>query len=261
MLGQALMAAALTVDGSRSVHSLHAYFLRPGDKNAPIVYDVDRIRDGGSFTTRRVVAIQHGQPIFNFAASFHRGEAGFEHQEAMPDIAGPAGLSTQKDGWSRSRDVLPQRMLARLDIESPIEIRPLEVLDPIDPPQREPQFDAWLRAIDRLPDDPLLHQAMLAYASDFGLLHSAMLPHRCSFFDPRMQIASIDHAMWFHGQFRMDEWLVHRSASPFAGAGRGFCRGSIFTEDGRLVASTAQEGLLRIRTPRQGADQPDPARQ
>ncbi len=249
VLGQALMAAALTVDSARSVHSLHAYFLRPGDKKARIVYDVDCIRDGGSFTTRRVVAIQHGQPIFNFAASFHIREPGFEHLAEMPPVPGPEGLSGQQESWARARDRLPERMRARLDIELPIEIRPVEDLDPVNPPPQAPVFDTWFRAVDRLPDDPVLHQAMLAYASDYGLLRPSMLPHGKTFLEPDMQVASLDHAMWFHGDFRMDDWLIHRTDSPFAGGARGFCRGSIFTRDGRLVASTAQEGLIRQRAP------------
>ncbi len=247
VLGQALMAAAMTVDADRSVHSLHAYFLRPGDKNAKIVYDVDCIRDGGSFTTRRVVAIQHGQAIFNFAASFHHSEPGFEHRAEMPASAGPQGLASQFEGWDQLRDRLPERMQARLDIEPAIEIRPLEKIHPIDPPPSPPQFDCWMRAVDRLPDDPVLHHAMLAYASDYGLLRPAMLPHGRSFLDPDMQVASLDHAMWFHGEFRMDDWLLYRTESPFAGGGRGFCRGSIYSQDGRLIASTAQEGLIRLK--------------
>ncbi len=248
VLGQALMAAALTVDKTRSVHSLHAYFLRPGDKNARIVYDVDCIRDGGSFTTRRVVAIQHGRPIFNLAASFHIREPGFEHLAEMPPVPGPEGLIDQLETWTRARDRLPERMQARLGIKLAIEIRPVIELDPINPPPHAPVFDAWMRAVDRLPDDPILHQAMLAYASDYGLLRPSMLPHGRTFLEPGMQVVSLDHAMWFHGDFRMDDWLIHRTDSPFAGGARGFCRGSIFTRDGRLIASTAQEGLVRQRS-------------
>ena len=253
VLGQALMAAALTVDRSRSVHSLHAYFLRPGDKNARIVYDVDCIRDGGSFTTRRVVAIQHGQPIFNFAASFHHREPGFEHRSDTEPPHGPDGLPNQRELWERDRHRLPPRLLQRMEAGQAIEIRPLEALDAFAPAPRPPRYDSWLRASDRLPDDPVLHQAMLAYASDFGLLRSALLPHGLSFLDRRLQPASLDHAMWFHGEFRMDEWLFYATESPFAGGARGFCRGTVHTRDGRLVASVAQEGLLRLRddtTPR-----------
>lgn len=249
VLGQALMAAALTVDASRSVHSLHAYFLRPGDKNARIVYHVDCIRDGGSFTTRRVVAIQHGRPIFNFAASFHVSEPGFEHRSDRPaDGPGPEGLVNQQALWERDRDRLPPRLLQRLQTEQAIEIRPVQAVDPFVNEPHPPRYDSWLRASDRLPDDPVLHQAMLAYASDFGLLRPALLPHGLSFLDSRLQAASLDHAMWFHGPFRMDEWLHYATESPFAGGARGFSRGTLHTRDGRLVASVAQEGLLRLRT-------------
>ncbi|MGE5866455.1 MAG: acyl-CoA thioesterase [Rhizobacter sp.] len=247
VLGQALMAAALTVEGTRSVHSLHAYFLRPGDKNAKIVYDVERIRDGGSFTTRRVVAIQHGQPIFNFAASFHVHEEGPVHRAPMPDVPGPDGLISDLELRRRHLDRLPARLRAVLHAETAIEIRQIDPLDPIDPPVRPPRNDAWFRAADRLPDDPVLHQAMLAYSSDFGLLRSALMPHGLSFFKGNVQGVSLDHAMWFHDTFRMDEWLLYVTDSPAAGGARGFCRGSIFTQDGRLVVSVAQEGLMRVQ--------------
>lgn len=247
VLGQALMAAALTVEGDRRVHSLHAYFLRPGDKKARIVYDVERIRDGGSFSTRRVVAIQHGQPIFNFAASFHIPENGPVHRNRMPDTPGPDGLITTLEWRRQHADRLPERVRKVLGSESAIEIRPVDPLDPIDPPIREAHSNAWFRAADRLPDDPVLHQAMLAYASDFGLLRAALMPHGLSFFKGNVQGVSLDHAMWFHDDFRADEWLLYETESPAAGGARGFCRGSIFTQDGRLVVSVAQEGLMRTQ--------------
>jgi len=248
VLGQALMAAALTVEKDRSVHSLHAYFLRPGDKAAKIVYDVDRIRDGGSFTTRRVVAIQHGQPIFNLAASFHRREEGPSHQAAMPGVPGPDGLPSDHELRQKMIDRLPERMRAVLHAETAIEIRQLHPLDPLDPAISPPHNDSWFRASDRLPDDPVLHQAMLAYSSDFGLLRAALMPHGLSFFQRNVQGVSLDHAMWFHDSFRMDEWLLYSTDSPAAGGARGFCRGSVYTQDGRLVASVAQEGLMRVLT-------------
>jgi len=247
VLGQALMAAALTVDTARRAHSLHAYFLRPGDKNARIVYDVDRIRDGGSFTTRRVVAIQHGQAIFNLQASFQVEEAGCHHADAMPPAQGPEGLVSDNELRRQYAQQLPERMRAVLHAETAIEIRQLEPLDPIDPPIRPPRNNSWMRASSHLPDDPVLHQAMLAYASDFGLLRSALMPHGLSFFKGNLRVASLDHAMWFHDVFRMDEWLLYVTESPAAGNARGFCRGSVFTQDGRLVASVAQEGLMRPR--------------
>ncbi|HEX3140222.1 MAG TPA: acyl-CoA thioesterase II [Rhizobacter sp.] len=245
VLGQALMAAALTVEPDRSVHSLHAYFLRPGDKEAKIVYDVDRIRDGGSFTTRRVVAIQHGQPIFGFAASFHVKEEGARHQAAMPQVPPPDGLESMHDLRRKHIDRMPERIRALLLAETAIDIRPCDPFDPFDPPQREPLNNSWFRADDRLPDNPVLHQAMLAYSSDFGLLHAALLPHQLSFMNGSVKGVSLDHAMWFHDSFRMDEWLLYATDSPAASGARGFCRGSIFTQDGRLVASVAQEGLMR----------------
>ncbi|KQV82932.1 acyl-CoA thioesterase II [Rhizobacter sp. Root1221] len=252
VLGQALMAAALTVEGSRTVHSLHAYFLRPGDKHARIVYDVDRIRDGGSFTTRRVVAIQHGQPIFNFAASFHVPEDGPSHRAGMPQVPGPEGLTSDLELRRQHIHKLPERLRAVLHAETAIEIRQVVPLDPFDPPVAPPRNDAWFRAVDRLPDDPVLHQAMLAYSSDFGLLRSALMPHGMSFMKGNLQVVSLDHAMWFHEPFRMDEWMLYTTDSPFAGNARGFCRGSIFTQDGRLIASVAQEGLMRA-TPLPGS--------
>jgi acyl-CoA thioesterase II len=250
VLGQALMAAARTVDPARRVHSLHAYFLRPGDKNARIVYDVDRIRDGGSFTTRRVVAIQHGQPIFNFAASFHVREEGVAHAGAMPSVPGPEGLASEwelRQAWLHK---VPEALRGVLHAETAIEIRPVQPLDAFNPPPAAPRNDAWLRAADRLPDDPLLHQAMLAYSSDFGLLRPALMPHGLSFYKGNVQVVSLDHAMWFHDDFRMDDWLLYATESPWAGGARGFSRGQIYARDGRLVASVAQEGLMRMAAPR-----------
>ena len=250
VLGQALMAAALTVEPGRSIHSLHAYFLRPGDETAKIVYDVDRIRDGGSFTTRRVVAIQHGQPIFNFAASFHVHEEGPQHQAVMPTVAGPEGLANFTELRQQYGDRFAERGRTMLHAETAIEIRPCTAWDPFNPPIHEPRNDAWFRASDRLPDEPVLHQAMLAYSSDFGLLSSALLPHGLSFMNGSVQGVSLDHAMWFHDRFRMDEWLLYATESPAARGARGFCRGSLFTQDGRLIASVAQEGLMRPQPPK-----------
>ena len=249
VLGQAVMAAGRTVQG-RSLHSLHAYFLRPGDKHAPIVYEVDRIRDGGSFTTRRVVAVQHGQAIFGFAASFHAPEPGPSHHAAMPDVPPPealldmAQLRLQRPGHAQEPHRVP------LHDDMPVEIRPVEVVHPYRPEPHPPWAHWWMRAADRLPDDPLLHQAMLAYASDFGFVRTAMLPHALSFYQSNVQAVSLDHAMWFHGDFRFDEWMLHATDSPAAQAARGFVRGSLFTADGRLVASAAQEGLMRLKRPR-----------
>lgn len=231
VLGQALMAAARTVDNGHAAHSLHGYFLRPGDKKAPIVYDVDRIRDGGSFTTRRVMAIQHGEAIFHMSASFHRHEAGVEHQGAMPQVPGPDSLQEQ----------------TRQPLSLPIDFRFADGRPPLGQGVSPPKGQTWMRTVDRLPDDPLLHQAMLAYASDYSLLGVAMQPHGLDFRKPNVQGVSLDHAMWFHRDFRMDDWLLYDTDSPSAAGARGFCRGSVYSLDGRLVASVAQEGLVRVR--------------
>ena len=249
VLGQALAAAARTVEEGRGVHSLHAYFLRPGDKRAPIVYDVDRIRDGSSFTTRRVVAIQHGRPIFNMSASFQVFEDGAEHADEMPDVPGPEGLTPESELLAAVIARLPEKVRSAYERVRPIEIRPVTRFDPLAPAARPPLFTAWVRAADPLPDSPVLHQAMLAYTSDFYLLHAALLPHAMSFFDPALHIASLDHAMWFHRPFRMDDWLLYVTESPSASNARGLCRGRFFTRDGRLVASTMQEGLIRLSPP------------
>ena len=232
VLGQALMAAARTVDG-HAAHSLHGYFLRAGDKAAPIVYDVDRIRDGASFTMRRVVAIQHGKTIFHMSASFHRREEGVSHQRPMPEVPPPEGLTA--------------RAGARVRSERPIEFRHVDARDPVTAGPRPPVSQIWLRTAAALPDDPLLHQAMLAYASDYSLLGVAMQPHGLAFRQPGVQAVSLDHAMWFHRDFRCDDWLLYQADSPSAEHARGFCRGSLFARDGRLVASVAQEGLIRVR--------------
>lgn len=256
VLGQALMSAAITVEAARGVHSLHAYFLRPGDKNARIVYDVERIRDGGSFTTRRVVAIQHGRPIFNFAASFHVKEPGPKHQQPMAQVVGPEGLASDRELRRRIIGRLPEERQAAAKTEGAIDFRHVDPYDPLAPTPGPSLRHTWMRIADRMPDDPILHRAALAYASDFGLLQSAMIPHGLSFMQPSLQVASLDHAMWFHDDFRADEWLLYEMESPAAGGARGFCRGTFHTQDGRLVASVAQEGLIRMRGPAPAA-QPD----
>ncbi len=241
VLGQAIAAASRTVEG-RIAHSMHAYFLRPGDKKAPIIYDVERIRDGKSFTTRRVVAIQHGRPIFNTSISFQVKEEGAEHQDRMPDVPGPEGLLNEVELRQARMAANKQGSYQRT---RPIEIREVSPMDPFNPVPAPAEYRAWIRAAEPLPDDPVLHQAMLAYASDFHLLQAAMLPHAISFADPDLHIASLDHAMWFHRDFRMDQWLLYVTDSPSASGSRGLCRGKFFTQDGRLVASAAQEGLIR----------------
>ena len=248
VLGQALSAAARTVPDDRTVHSLHGYFLRRGDVSIPVVYDVDRIRDGRSFTTRRVVGIQKGRAIFNMSASFQISEPGFSHQSSMPtDIPGPEGLlSTRELALQYARD-LPAGIRQRVASERPIDIRPIDPLNPIDPDKRPPRRRLWFRAAGDLPDNPALHQYLLAYASDFNLLQASIMPHGVSWLTPGMQTASLDHAMWFHRPFRMDQWLLYDIDSPSASGARGLARGQFFTRDGQLVASTAQEGLIRRR--------------
>ena len=246
VLGQALSAAYRTVSAERSTHSLHAYFLRMGDAQRPIVYQVDRIRDGKSFTTRRVVALQKGQAIFNMAASFQVEEPGFEHQESPPQqIPGPEGLPSELELAQGVADKIPAVIREKLLCRKPIEIRPVDPINPFSPEKRAPVRYCWLRAIDRMPDEPAVHQYLLAYASDFGLVITSLYPHGHSFWEPDMQVASLDHAMWFHRDFRMDQWLLYIMTSPNANRARGLSSGRIYSQDGKLVASIAQEGLIR----------------
>lgn len=248
VLGQALSAATKTVPEDRHVHSMHAYFLRPGDVSKPIVYDVDRIRDGGSFTTRRVVAIQNGRAIFNLAASFHIDEPGLDHQASMPDVDGPENLRTELELIADKADRLPEKMRERVLAKRPFEIRPIDPVDPFDPEPRPATRRQWFKTTGALSDDMALHRYLLAYASDFGFITTSLLPHARTWLDPKMQVASIDHVMWFHRPFRVDEWLLHCVDSPSASGARGVVRGQVFDRDGVLVASTAQEGLIRPRT-------------
>jgi acyl-CoA thioesterase-2 len=245
VLGQALSAAEQTVADGRTVHSFHSYFLRTGDASHPVVYDVDCIRDGSSFTTRRVVAIQGGRPIFSMAASFQKSEEGFEHQAEKPDAKGPEGLRSETDLARAAADRIPPPLRERALAERPIEVRPVNPQDPLDPDRRPPHRQIWYRAVARLPDEPRIHQYLLAYASDFNFLGTSMQPHGVSWLSPRMQVASLDHAMWFHRPFRFDEWLLYVVDSPSASSARGLVRGQFFTQDGTLVASTMQEGLIR----------------
>ena len=248
VLGQALSAAVQTAPADRHVHSLHAYFLRPGDVSRPIVYDVDRIRDGGSFTTRRVVAIQHGEAIFNLAASFQRVEKGFEHQDEMPSAPAPESLPNELERNAPFAELVRPLLGEQAFRHGPFELRSVGPADhPFNPAPKPPHRLVWLRTIGALPDDPALHHSLLAYASDYAFLGTALLPHGVSWLTPGMQIASLDHVMWFHQPFRVDQWLLHVIDSPVAHGARGLVRGRVFTEDGRLVASTSQEGLVRRR--------------
>jgi acyl-CoA thioesterase-2 len=244
VLGQALQAAYATVDEGRVVHSLHAYFLRRGDFNAPIVYFVDRSRDGQSFSSRRVTAIQHGEQIFNCSASFQQPEPGFEHQLAMPQVPFPEELPVSLAPGSEFLEGLSPR-LRQLVYERPIEFRVVPMAATATLAGAPRQF-LWIRTVDRLPEGDRLHRCLLAYASDFHLLGTALVRHEHSIAKGQLIIASIDHAMWFHRPVRMDEWLLYAADSPSASSARGYTRGSLFTREGVLVASTAQEGLVRV---------------
>ena len=255
VLAQALVAASRTVepgtDGAeRTCHSLHAYFILPGDIQAPIIYEVERLRDGGSFTTRRVTAIQHGRPIFNASLSFHRQEDGYSHQDPAPDVPGPDGLASETDLARTIADQIPEPLRTAVTRDRPIDFHPVDPINPLAPRVRPAQQATWLKATSSLPDDPAIHQAVLAYASDWGLLATALLPHGRSVFEPGIQAASLDHAIWFHRPFRADEWLLYAMEAPCAFGARGFTRGQAFNQSGELVASTAQEGLIRPVKPR-----------
>ncbi len=257
VLGQALSAAQHTVDG-RVAHSLHAYFLRRGDTDAPIVYDVDRARDGGSFSNRRVVAIQHGRPILNLAASFQNPEAGLTHGSEMPDVPPPDGLKDLTEVAADISDKIPVKLRRFMTKKRPFDFRPVDPMN-FDGRRKLPaRKHVWIRAVDALPDDRSLHQSLLAYVSDFELLATSTLPHGLSFTRGNLIMASLDHALWFHREFRMDEWLLYSMDSPNAGYARGYARGQLFTTDGQLVASTSQEGLVRVIDPERGRPRSNP---
>ncbi|MGH8107889.1 MAG: acyl-CoA thioesterase II [Arenimonas sp.] len=246
VLGQALSAAQQTVEDKRAVHSIHAYFLRAGDIEAPIIYHVDRTRDGKSFSVRRVTAIQHGQPIFVLAASFQHDEPGVSHQFHMPEVPMPEDVEPNIAPSAEVMEKLPAKMQRWLSRMGPFEMRPIYPRDEVKPPKRPPYQQVWLRLIDKVDDSPELHRALLAYASDFYLLGTTTFPHGISYYQPNVQMASLDHAMWFHRPFRVDDWLLYSLDSPTAQNARGLARGQFFTREGILVASTAQEGLIRV---------------
>ena len=247
VLGQSLSAMSQTVEDARHVHSMHGYFLRAGDAGLPVVYQVDRVRDGGSFSTRRVTAIQKGQPIFTSSASFQYDEGGFEHQTTMPDVVGPENLPSELDMMRLRAHLIPESMREKLLCAKPIEFRPVVGEDPFNPKVTDPIKYVWFRADGTLPDTPALHKYLLAYASDFGLLTTSLLPHGKGVWQNDMQVASLDHALWFHADLRADDWLLYAMDSPWAGNSRGFSRGSVYNRAGQLVASVTQEGLIRHR--------------
>src|SRR5215471_15322966 len=249
VIGQALVAACRTVENvaERPPHSLHAYFLLAGDPKVPIVYDVDRIRDGRSFTTRRVIAIQHGHAIFSMSVSFHVDEPGLSHQAPMPQVPGPDTLPDDAELRKAVLARMPEPVRRYYERERPIELRPVELDRYLGKPTPEGKFHVWIRAIERLPEEPAIHQCVLAYASDMMLLDAATIPHGRTLFEPTIMAASLDHALWFHRPFRADDWLLYAQDSPSAAGARGFARGTIFAADGTLVASVAQEGMIRER--------------
>jgi acyl-CoA thioesterase II len=245
VLAQSVMAASRTVDEDRPIHSMHGYFILPGDLEAPVVYFVDRLRDGGSFTTRRVTGIQHGRAIFNMSASFHKEEPGPEHQTPMPAVPGPEGLTPEVELLRDMSDRIPEHLRDILTQDRPLDIRPVDPVDPFDPEPRPPIRYVWIRAFGPVPDT-LHHRAMLAYASDYGILSAALQPHGITFRRSNVMVASLDHAIWYHRPFRVDDWLLYAMESPATAGARGFSRGAFYTRDGQLVASVAQEGLVRL---------------
>ncbi len=255
VIGQAMVAASRTVEG-RTPHSLHAYFLLPGDMAAPIVYEVDRIRDGGSFSARRVQAIQHGRPILSMIASFQVAEGGLEHQTTMPEVPPPEALKPTTvliDDWLASAGEVHPRIRASLTRHPAVEFRPVYPWNPLKPDVTLPRQAIWFRIGSALPQDPMLHRCLLAYASDFNLIGTALRPHGRSWYSPDMQVASLDHALWFHRDARVDDWLLYCMDSPSAQSARGMARGLIYDRQGRLIASVAQEGLMRHTTSRRTA--------
>jgi acyl-CoA thioesterase-2 len=248
VIAQGLMAAQNSVPAERIAHSLHAYFMRPGSEDHEIHYRIERDHDGGSFSTRRIVALQQGKPILNMAASFQKLEQGFEHQFEMPEVPPPESLETEREVRLRMAEAIPEAQRAFFLQERAMEHRPCDPRDWIGGTPRQPAIqNIWFKARAALPDDPALHRAILAYASDNWLLGTAALPHNVRWETPGFISASLDHAVWLHDDFRCDEWLLYSCDSPWAGRGRGFNRGSVFTRDGRLVATAAQEGLMRMR--------------
>lgn len=248
VLAQALVASARTVEEDRPLHSMHGYFILPGDLSVPVVYFVERLRDGGSFSTRRVTGIQNGKAIFSMSSSFHRHEEGDEHQTEMPDVPDPESLRPELEQIRERADEIPEAYRAILTQDRALDFRATDGSDPFDVTVREPTRSYWVRAIGPVDDNPVHHQALLAYSSDYGLLDAALRPHAISLRDPNVMVASLDHSIWFHRPVRMDDWMLYVAESPAAGGARGFTRGTFYTRSGQLVASVAQEGLVRRKT-------------
>lgn len=246
VIGQALMAATRTVE-DRFAHSLHGYFIRPGDPSIPIIYEVDPARDGRSFATRRVVAIQHGRPIFTMSASFQIDEDGFDHQMDMTEVPQPENLPSEAELKAKIIDQMPEHIRKFWQRQRPIELRPVTPRDYLNPGKLPPQQNIWIRTTSKAPDDRAINQCILAYASDLTLIDTSLLPHGRSFLDRKVQTASLDHSIWFHRKFTLDDWVLYAQDSPSSSGARGFSRGSIYDRAGRLIASTAQEGLIRLR--------------
>ncbi|MDC0611349.1 acyl-CoA thioesterase II [Vibrio sp.] len=247
VIGQALSASRYTVPEDRTVHSMHCYFLYPGDPEKPIIYDVDKLRDGRSFSTRRVKAIQNGRPIFYLTASYHGDTPGFEHQNTMPNIPGPENYSSERELIESVAHLLPKKFAESFTQEKAIEVRPVNVVNPIKPEKTEAKQYLWIKATGELPDNQLIHQYLLGYASDWGFLTTALHPHGVSLMTPNFQVATIDHSIWFHRPFKMDEWLLFAIESPTASNTRGLVRGEIYNQQGVLVASAVQEGVMRYK--------------
>lgn len=248
VVGQALYAAKETVPVDRLVHSFHSYFLRPGDSQKPIVYDVETLRDGNSFSARRIAAIQNGKPIFYMTASFQAPEPGFEHQKTMPAAPAPENLKSETEIAMAFEKLLPQTLKEKFLCEKPLEIRPVVFHNPMQGHVDEPTRQVWIKANGQMPDDLHVHQYLLGYASDFNFLPVALQPHGVGFLEPGMQVATIDHSMWFHRPFDMNDWLLYSVESTSASSARGFVRGEFYSRDGVLVASTVQEGVMRKRS-------------
>lgn len=247
VVGQALYAAKQTVPDDRMIHSFHSYFLRPGDSQKPIVYDVENLRDGNSFSARRVKAVQHGKPIFYMTASFQGPESGFEHQKVMPVVPGPDSLPSEQDIAHRLAEHIPAPLRDKFLSEKPFEIRPVKFHNPLMGHVDEPYRQVWIRANGTMPEDKRIHQYLLGYVSDFNFLPVSLQPHGKGFLEPGMQVATIDHSMWFHRPFDLNQWLLYSVESTSASSARGFVRGEFYNQAGTLVASTVQEGVIRRR--------------